>query len=317
MSSFKLNVGIIAFLLVLTGLLYAVMFAMDPSTTKISAIANPDVLNAEYAKRLPKVLITYAHGEEVYFKNCNALVASAADKGFDQIHSYKRGHIDPVFYEKNKSILEQKRGAGYWLWKPYFILKTMQNMPEGALLFYADSGVVFTKPIDELLRLMDEHNMVLVGHGKPAPLVRHLKRESYQYFSPEPSKDVLQAQNIWGFFMVLKNNAHTRQIVERWLNVAQIAEAITDAPFDAKIQSTEFHYHQHDQSLFSVIVAQEGSGIKIIPRNVMREQYGIKNFHRHPNEEDKSPLWIQSGAPTFISDLLWNNYLMQWLRHSF
>ena len=40
---------------------------------------------------------------------------------FDNIFSFSPKDIDKNFYEKFKVILNQERGAGYWLWKYYFI----------------------------------------------------------------------------------------------------------------------------------------------------------------------------------------------------
>jgi len=40
----------------------------------------------------------------------------------DEYYNYGPNDIDNEFKKKNIEILSQKRGNGYWLWKPYFIL---------------------------------------------------------------------------------------------------------------------------------------------------------------------------------------------------
>ena len=40
----------------------------------------------------------------------------------DENYGYGPDDIDKKFKEKYKDILTKKRGNGYWLWKPYFIL---------------------------------------------------------------------------------------------------------------------------------------------------------------------------------------------------
>src|SRR5208282_2331127 len=70
---------------------------------------------------------------------------SALNKGVDFILNYRKSHIDKEFFEKNKHILSQKKGDGYWLWKPYFILKTLENAPENSTVIYSriNHGGVF------------------------------------------------------------------------------------------------------------------------------------------------------------------------------
>ncbi len=64
-------------------------------------------------------LITYADGNDIFFQNQNALTQSALNRGIDFTFNYKAHHIDPVFRNKNAAILNDKAGAGRWLWKPY------------------------------------------------------------------------------------------------------------------------------------------------------------------------------------------------------
>ena len=38
--------------------------------------------------------------------------------------------VQTNFYQENKKILDQKTGAGYWLWKPYYILEVLKSAEE-------------------------------------------------------------------------------------------------------------------------------------------------------------------------------------------
>ena len=51
--------------------------------------------------------------------------------GFDKEIAFNPSNIDAKFFQKYRNILEQKKGGGYWLWKPYFILKTLNDLNEG------------------------------------------------------------------------------------------------------------------------------------------------------------------------------------------
>ncbi len=276
---------------------------IDPSFGKITIETTPDSGEKKYTPRPLTVFLSYAHGDEVFFQNQNMLSFSTINRGIDVVHLYRRSHIDPVFYRQHENILTQPRGAGYWLWKPYFILKTMERYPEGSILIYGDCGVVFNQPITKLLNALKGHDRILVGQGKPAPLRRHLKKEVHQALKIEGNDAVLNRQNIWGFFIILVNNAKNRAYIKKWLGLCMQKDLITDAPFDAQIQESGFEYHQHDQSLLSVVEAQSPKDEKtlIIPKNILRS-YGVHNYHRHPSQRSNTPLFLVCGLPQWVND---------------
>jgi hypothetical protein len=276
---------------------------IDPSFSKITPQTAPDSTQKNYAHRPLTLLVSYTDGDEVFFQNQNMLSFSALNRGIDIIHLYRKSHMDSHFYHQHKDILTQPRGAGYWLWKPYFILKTMERYPDETILIYADSGVVFNQPVQKLLTTLEGYDRILVGQGKPAPLRRHLKKEVHQALKIEGNDTILNQQNIWGFFMVLRNNSKNRAYIKRWLELCMKRDLITDMPFDARIQESGFEYHQHDQSLLSVVEAQAPKDEKtlIIPKNILRG-YGVHNYHRHPDQRENSPLLLVCGLPQWIND---------------
>ena len=310
----KLN---IFFLLVLTGTvasLYYALFKLDVSSLPIDPYLVPESFDQTYHHREPVVLVSYADGPRVFFKNQNSLSQSAINKGFDVIATYRKGHLEPAFYEKNKAILDQPRGAGYWLWKPYIILKTLKQYPDHSIVVYGDSGVVFSKPMTPLFKMLEKNPLIFVGNGKPVPLRHHLKMEARNILQIKDGDHLLDAQKIWAFFMIIKNTPQTRSFIEEWLKLCEIKELITDAPYDQKNQEDGFGGHLHDEPLLSIVAANHPEGITIIPKNILRKEYGVVNFHRHPEDEYSSPLFISAGLPKWLSTLLFNNIFAQKMR---
>jgi hypothetical protein len=285
----------------------------DISMQPVDKKVYPEVGIEGFLSRPPVALVSYADGDEVFYRNQNALNFSSLNKGFDHIFSYRRSHIDYDFYHKNKHILTQKRGAGYWLWKPYFILKTMQLMPEGSVIIYADSGVVFTGSIKPILDLLQENDMVLSGHGTPAPLRNHLKMEARKILSIEKDEKILNSQNIWAFFIALRNNKSNRELVRKWLSLCENADLLTDSPLDPSIQEKGLA-HQHDQSLLSVVIAQHPEKKLILKRYVLRTKYNVDNFHRHQEQGYTSPLMNIYGVNKKLAEILMNNQVFNKLR---
>ena len=103
---------------------------------------------------MKKYHINYANGR--YMKAQDICTQTAKSVGFDETISYSIGDIDNDFFEKNRHIIEQPRGAGYWIWKPYFLNKTLENMQDGDLLVYSDSGSYYEKPVKPLIDLIQK-----------------------------------------------------------------------------------------------------------------------------------------------------------------
>jgi hypothetical protein len=75
----------------------------------------------------------------------------------DEYYNYSPNDIDKVFKEKNKDILSRERGNGYWLWKPYFILKTLkEKLNNGDYLIYTDAQIIYTDKADKLIDFLKE-----------------------------------------------------------------------------------------------------------------------------------------------------------------
>ena len=72
------------------------------------------------------VAISYAHG--CCRKSLKRNREHALNNGVDQARSYGKQHLGPDWQAANEKVLSQKRGAGWWLWKPYVVLKTLKDL---------------------------------------------------------------------------------------------------------------------------------------------------------------------------------------------
>ena len=298
----------------LIGVLYFVLMKIDTGSLPIDARVTPEVLRGPYTHRNPTVLVTYANGPEVFLKNQHLLAQSALGKGFDTVHIYRQGHIDPAFYARHKDILDQPRGAGYWLWKPYFILRTMEASPEGAIITYADSSMVFAKSMAPLFELLDKTPIVFAGNNRPESVRTYLKMESRKALGIAKDDPRLDFKKIWAPFMIFKNTPQTRAFVAEWLALCEVREALTDEPFDEATQDEVFIRHLHDEALVSLVLAKHPTIATVIPKNELLAKYGVSNAHRHPHQEHTSPLFVRAGLPEWLSNALFNNPLIVFIR---
>lgn len=93
---------------------------------------------------MSKEFITFGAGGDNYIEAGNRLIEQAKSlELFDKITLYKDADLkaDTEFWEKHGDFIEKnKRGYGYWIWKPYLIKKSMDSMKDGDILLYADCG---------------------------------------------------------------------------------------------------------------------------------------------------------------------------------
>lgn len=307
-----LKTFIITLTLLFMGLCTVIVFRLDDSVTKIDPEITKEIANSGFTPRPPLVLVSYADGSQIFFQNQNALVQSAADKGFDEIYQFKRSSIDKSFWEQNESILKQPRGAGFWIWKPYLILRTMQRLPEDSIIVYADGAVVFTKPIGALLKLLQNSDIIFGEDGRI--LSEQLKKEAYDAFGVALSPQVLGSKVPQADFIIVKNTVGAKQFIQKWLQLCTKEDALTDSPFDPKNQSPDFGWHSADQAILGVLTTLSNEKILILPKEKLRDQYGVKNFHRKKHREFSSPLWLIAGMPDFLSRAIWNSESLMWIR---
>ena len=99
--------------------------------------------------------ITFATEDHMSFAQKNVESALSVGK-FDTATIYTMNDLDDHFKEKNQYILNNKRGSGYWLWKPYIIFKKLLEIDENDILCYNDSKYIWLKDIREYEKLKED-----------------------------------------------------------------------------------------------------------------------------------------------------------------
>lgn len=80
-----------------------------------------------------KIFITY--GDASYSKSLERIQAEAKSCGeFDRVIAYSNNDL-PESITSN-ILSTYSRGGGYWLWKPYICLKTLQSIDETDIVVY-------------------------------------------------------------------------------------------------------------------------------------------------------------------------------------
>ncbi len=194
-------------------------------------------------------LISYAN--EKFVKNQARLNKSAKKHGIDNIISYNDSHLKKTkFYTKYKSILDQPRGAGYWLWKPFFIYKAMCELQDGDILIYSDAGTVFVDSPDTLLALAQMKEILLFTNNEPN--IKWNKNRCLSLMGCNSEKYFNKSQVAAGF-QIYVNNEKTKKFVKEWLYYCCLPKVIDDTvskPGEYE-EYSDYKEHRHDQSVLT------------------------------------------------------------------
>jgi hypothetical protein len=201
-----------------------------------------------------KVLFNFAHNK---FYNAQEKCAETGlgIGGFDKAFKYRMSDIDPIFYNKNKHILTQSRGGGYWLWKYYFADKLLNDntIPENSYIFYCDSGAHFVESIDKMIEVMEKHNENIITFRQTHSAYVWTKRDAFIIMNADEPKYTQTGQRVGGFFLFKKNN-FSRKFFRECLFYGQDYRVITDAPNQlGEPNYAGFIDHRHDESLISIM----------------------------------------------------------------
>lgn len=202
-----------------------------------------------------KILINYANDA---FKESQKLNTKTGEEvgGFDRVIEYSPKDINKRFYEKNKEILSQLRGGGYWLWKPYIILKTLQrkDVKKGDFIFYADSGSYFINKIDYLLLLCEKYNQDIIPFANKKGFTEGewTKRDAFILMGLDEKK-YLNTPHIWTGFILVKKSNFSIKFFKEFIHYARDKRIITDSPSTLGEDYKCFKENRHDQSIFSLL----------------------------------------------------------------
>ena len=134
-----------------------------------------DVLNKKYK------IVAISYGSEQYDKQLEYNGKSALEIAkVNEFYGYKPKDIDHDFREKNKYILDKGRGNGYWLWKPYFLYKTLtEKLNYGDYLIYADAAIMYVDSAKKLVDFLKEKKLDMYLHRLPHLERQYTKRDAF------------------------------------------------------------------------------------------------------------------------------------------
>lgn len=219
-----------------------------------------------------------------FYKSQEKLNRSARKFGVDQVKSFREKDLQgTAFYEKNKKILRQPRGGGYWIWKPYFILEVMSKSKENDMVMYCDSGIEVVRPLNPLIDICKKQKSGIMLFRTHSLLNKAwTKRDCFVLMKCDAPK-YWNAEQLMGSFAIFLNNDKNRKFVREWLTYCCNENIVSDVPNQCGLKNLpKFKDHRHDQSVLSLLAVKHQIEIYRAPCQ-HGDRYKMEKF-RHKGE---------------------------------
>ena len=199
------------------------------------------------------VLVNFADAK---FKRTQAFQGRCAKLlGFEEIYAYSELDLDPDFISKHQKTFSEKRGFGYWLWKPWIILEVCKRVNQDATILYLDSAVI---PKIRATSFMEQARDSLIHVWAEDTLStnrNYIDPEVWDSLSnSEISKDSI---HYWAGAILSRNTSSFQNFLQEWLRLCsepQLLHPTTDT-----LRDTDYLYigHRHDQALMNLLILEQ------------------------------------------------------------
>ena len=248
------------YLLIISFIFYNfIIYTIFYSLKKKIIFFKNDYKNLKNERLFPKI-VAISYGNKDYKMQLELNKKSAIEIGkVDEYYSYSPDKIDSEFKEKNKDILSRKRGNGYWLWKPYFILKTFrEKLNYGDYLIYTDAGILYMNSTYNIINFLKYQKAEMWMIPLDYQEKQYTKRDAFILLGADIPFYTDTPQFMAGI-QIYKKSTFTEKFLEELLYYSQDKRIITDDPNTQGLPNyDEFKENRHDQSILSLLIKKYG-----------------------------------------------------------
>jgi hypothetical protein len=181
---------------------------------------------------------------------------------FDVIYPYTDKDLESFteFWDRHGEFVKNNpKGHGYWIWKSYLTLKTLEEMNDGDILVYADAGCEINyegiTTLDSFIHIVKTNNKGFLSFQLNDLMYHHEERWTKMDLLRHFGVDVphfCSSLQLHSTYFVLEKCPNTMKIVNMWYDTVCNYHFIDDSPSILE-NNKYFCEHRHDQSVFSVI----------------------------------------------------------------
>lgn len=219
-----------------------------------------------------KIIHFATYGDDNFTNSKKRLIQEAKQFGeFTHIQSYDQNDLPKQFREEYKSILNLKRGGGYWIWRPIILNQALKKLKEGEYLVYLDAGSHLNnlgkKRFFEYIKLLEDSkygvlSIQMSGKRGPGNFEKEkvwTTKQIFEKLGVDLDSEIANSGQYLGGVLIMKKCDHLNKYMTKYSSfILKYPELCTDK-FNSQDQHPEFKENRHEQSISSIIRKQMGS----------------------------------------------------------
>lgn len=170
----------------------------------------------------------------------------------DQFYAYQSNVLGGTpFYQAYKSILDMPKGAGYWLWKPFFILQALNSLDTFDYVLYLDVDIDVTRTPRDFINNADKY--AVAACEIQYPNYAYTKRDTLITLDVD-REPFLSMTQVMGGALAIRNDSIGRMFVTDWLTCCLNPDLLLDTPSKLGPEHDGFKAHRCDQSILTILM---------------------------------------------------------------
>lgn len=186
--------------------------------------------------------------------------------------SARRFGLDTVVYtpdhpvlrdlaQRHPTIMSARRGAGYWLWKPFVVMDVLNSVPDGTPVLYTDVAMTFIADPAPLIALAEKHTVSLFQMGGSMLQSIWTKRDCFVELNAD-TEEFWSLPQLVGGIQLYRAGPEARQFVSRLSEAMASETCLTDAPNVHGLPNLPgFVDHRHDQSVLTILAKKRNAAL--------------------------------------------------------
>lgn len=193
-------------------------------------------------------VLTFAKGN--FVESQKNLLSHLSQIGVNNLIVKSDSDLPSEFMDEFSNLFSQKRGYGYWIWKPFIILNELEKLNEDEILIYIDSTDLPEKIFfDIVLDHFNKKDLLLINRG-----YNHgewTKRDCFILMDCDNNKYYESVQLEAGIIGLKKTEFNTN-LIKEWFEFMKNEKILTDIPNTCgQPNLPNFVDHRHDQSILT------------------------------------------------------------------
>jgi disulfide oxidoreductase YuzD len=201
---------------------------------------------------------------------------------FNNVDVYTEDRLKNTEFWQNHGnfCTTNRRGFGYWIWKPWLIQNKLKELNEGDFLFYADAGCSFNPDcsrniFDSIIENLEKSSLGIYCHQLSSDLLdtRFTKPET---ISALDCHEYTSSSQIMATILFIRKCPASVDFVNSWYEwcIKDNYIYVNDSYNSKYIIPHNFVDHRHDQSIFSLLVKKSSFTPCIVVDNTWIQEDG-------------------------------------------